>query len=617
MTSEYSSARIKGIAVNHDSRSKAFPRLLFLSLLFLLMNSDSYAQKRSSEYVLPPMPVKESRQLGFIADPTGFPEVKMDFPMAPGPFKPTWSSIDKNYPGEPAWWRDAKFGIFIHWGPQAAGKSGDWYARRLYDPGFEAYKNHLAAFGHPSEFGYKDVLNQWNPSQWDPAKLVQAYYDAGFRYALVVGVHHDNYDLWNSKYHPWNSVNVGPKKDFLAGWKKELKKHNMGFGVAFHHEYTWWWYQTAFGSDSSGPKAGIPYDGNLTLADGKGKWWQGLDPKRLYTIPLQYDSLQANGKSFKIQDIAHGYQGIFGNHLDYAKWYVTQWAMRIEDVIDHYDPDFIYTDGNSTQPFSGAKSGSGFKCDAGARVVAHFYNKALSRTGKKFDKLSLIKFLPTNRGAGTTFEGRYPKDIKTDQLWMADMAVGDWFYQPGFHYDAGMVVHALLEYVSRDGNLTLCVSLTPAGAIDSGSATMLKDIGAWMKINGAGIYGSRAWKKFGEGPEIIDSSSTSKEPKIKVFPGGKLGKRHADFTFSTQDFRFTKGKNSEVYAFCLAVPKPGEVLTIKSFGSAAKLLEKKILSVSMLGSNNKLQWEQRPDGLRITCPADTPDKFAVAFRVEM
>ncbi|WP_205514453.1 alpha-L-fucosidase [Longitalea arenae] len=587
--------------------------LFFLPLL-LLTNSCS-AQKRSPAYTLPPMPVKETKQLGFISDPSTFPEVKMDFPMAPGPFEPNWQSIDKNYPGEPAWWRDAKFGVFIHWGPQAAGKSGDWYARRLYEQDLDAYKNHVKSFGHPSEFGYKDVLHQWNPSQWDPAKLVQAYYDAGFRYALVVGVHHDNYDLWNSRYHPWNSVQVGPKKDFLARWKKELNKHNMRFGVAFHHEYTWWWYQTAFGSDSAGPKAGVPYDGNLTLADGKGKWWQGLDPKLLYTIPLGYKPVDSTGKPYKLHLIAHGYQGIFGNHLDYAKWYATQWAMRIEDVIDQYDPDFIYTDGNSTQPFSGYKSGSGIKCDAGPRVVAHFYNKAMANKHKPFDKLSIVKFLPTNRGAGTTFEGRYSPTIKTDQPWMADMAVGDWFYQPGFYYDAGMVVRALLEHVSRDGNLTLCVSLTPEGAMDEGSAAMLKAIGAWMKINGEGIYGSKAWKILGEGEQVINSKT--KESKLKTLPGGKLGKQHADFTFSTKDFRFTQGKNGAIYAYCLTVPQPGEVITIKSFGSAAKLLERKIRSVSLLGSKEQLQWEQVPEGLTITYPNVNTSRFAVAFKIDL
>jgi alpha-L-fucosidase len=284
--------------------------------------------------------------------------------------------------------------------------------------------------------------------------------------------------------------------------------------------------------------------------------------------------------------------------------------MRIEDVVDHYDPDFIYTDGNSTQPFSGAKSGSGYKCDAAARVVADFYNKAMARKDKPFDKVGLIKFLPINRGAGRTFEGGYPKDIKTDQLWMGDMAVGDWFYEPGFYYNANMVIHALLEYVSRDGNLTLCVSLTPDGAMDSGSTAMLKDIGAWMKINGEGIYGSHAWKKLGEGEQIIDSNS--KQAKLKVLPGGKLGKRHADFTFSTKDFRFTVGKNGALYAYCLTVPKPRDTLLIQSLG-----LDAKVKAVSLLGSNSPLKWEQKKEGLSIIYPANVNEKFVIAFKIGM
>ncbi len=555
----------------------------YVLIIPLFLNTILIAQKKAA-YTLPPPPVTEKRQLGFIENPETFQEEKMDFPMAAGVYEPTWQSINNNYPGEPQWWREGKFGIFIHWGPQAAGNSGDWYARNLYKEGTPAYNNHIKDFGHPSESGYKEVLHQWNPDKWNPAKLVQAYYDAGFRYALVVGVHHDNYDLWNSTYQPWNSVNVGPKKDFLAGWKKELQKHNMRFGVAFHHEYTWWWWQQAFTADKGGPKAGVPYDARLTLADGKGKWWQGLDPRLLYGMPMKYDSLRNGDVKFAADDIPFAHKGIFGDYLDYARWYATKWAMRIEDVIDNYDPDFIYTDGNSTQPFSGAKSGSGYKCDAGARVIAHYYNQALARQGKNFDKLCMIKFLPVNKGAGTTFEGSYAKDIKNDQMWMADMAVGDWFYRPDFYYDAGMIVHALLEHVSRDGNLTLCVSLTPEGAMDTGSARMLKELGAWMKINGEGIYGSHAWKKLGEGELVPDAKNPTAAPKLKTFPGGKLGKAHADFKFSTQDFRFTKGKDGSVYAYCLTVPQPGEIIKIASFGTTAQLLDKPVTSVTMLGS---------------------------------
>ena len=149
----------------------------------------------------------------------------------------------------------------MHFGPQSAGESGDWYARNLYKEEHHAYKNHLKRYGHPSEVGYKDVLRTWNPTKLDPERLTALYQKAGARFLMIQGVHHDNYDLWNSRYQPWNSVNIGPKRDLLREWVDACHKHNMHYGVTFHHEYTWWWWQTAFGSDKSGDKAGVPYDG--------------------------------------------------------------------------------------------------------------------------------------------------------------------------------------------------------------------------------------------------------------------------------------------------------------------------------------------------------------------
>jgi alpha-L-fucosidase len=182
-------------------------------------------------------------------------EIKLDLPIAPGPFEPTWTSIEKNYPGEPAWLREAKFGIWVHFGPQSAGQSGDWYARKLYIPGTTAYENHLKKYGHPSETGYKEVLRDWNPAKLDPAALTKIYRDAGARFLIIQGVHHDNFDQWNSRYQPWNSVRLGPKRDFLGEWSLAARAAGLHYGVTFHHEYTWWWWQNAFSADKEGPKA--------------------------------------------------------------------------------------------------------------------------------------------------------------------------------------------------------------------------------------------------------------------------------------------------------------------------------------------------------------------------
>ena len=553
---------------------------------------------------LPPMPaIPKPLPPGSVApgDPKNFPETKLDFPIAAGPFAPTWNSINTNYPGSPAWLRDAKFGIWVHFGPQSAGQSGDWYARKLYDTTKPAYTNHLKNYGHPSEVGYKEVLRNWNPKSLNPAELVNIYHAAGARFLIIQGVHHDNFDNWNSHYQPWNSVNLGPHRDLLGEWSAAARKTGMHFGVSFHHEYTWWWYQTAFGSDQTGPKAGVPYDGNLTKADGKGKWWDGLDPRLLYTINLLEYSNINNGNI----GIAAS-KGIFTRHLDYAKWYATWWALRIMDVIDQYDPDFIYTDGNSTQPFTGDHSGSGFKCDAAPRVVAHFYNHTLQKRGR-VDTFGIIKFHPPANGIVTTQEGTFPRDVKTDQPWIGENAVGDWFYAPDFTYDAGAVIRCLLEYVSRDGNYAVCVSLQPDGSLDEGSTKMLQQIGEWLRVNGEGIYGSKGWLKYGEGE---DASG-----KIKILPAGQLGRKQADFQFTSDDFRFTVGKDGSLYAWCLTVPEPGGTLKIKSLGTDAKFFTEPVKSVALLGSTEKPAWRQNAEALEIDLPKTGLGKLVLGLKI--
>lgn len=551
---------------------------------------------------VPPAAAPSSKPM---ADPTNVPEVKMDFPIVSGPFEPTWDSIKQHYPGAPAWFNESKFGVFVHWGPQASGRSGDWYARNLYREGSEAYKNHLKNFGHPSEVGYKDVLNAWKAPRWDPVALTQAFSDAGMRFMMVVGVHHDNYDLWDSKYQPWNAVNVGPKKDMIGAWAREARKHQMRFGVTFHHEYTWWWWVHAYHADAQGPKAGVPYDGRLTLADGKGKWWEGLDPRLLYTVDLrEYETL--------LQNATAPAKGIFQDHLAYGKWYAEWWARRIQDAVEKYDPDFFYTDGNSPEPFSALKSGTGIKTDAGRRVVAHFYNRSLARHGR-VEGIAFVKFQDKNPAIGMTSEVNVPANIKTDQPWIGENPIGDWYWGPNYSYDTINLVRSLLEYTSRGGNYACAVPLTPEGDLEPACMTMLQEMGAWMKTNGAGIYGSKAWKTWGEGQQVPDASRPDQPPRPLVHRG-KLGKATAELPFNTTDFRFTLGSDGAVYAWCMTVPKPGETLRIRSLGRDAGLLDRAIASISLLGGND-VRWTQTGDALTIECPPAMPFQHAVSFRV--
>jgi alpha-L-fucosidase len=551
---------------------------------------------------IPAVPALAAEKSIPLGNPDSFPEVQMDFPMAKGPFEPTWQSINDHYTAYPAWLREAKFGIWVHFGPQASGMSGDWYAQRMYIEKEEAYKNHLRDFGHPATpgHGYKDILRTWNPAKYNPSQLVKLYHDAGARFLFVQGVHHDNYDLWNSKYQPWNSVNLGPKRDLLAEWSQAVRKAKMHYGVTFHHEYTWWWWEAAFRSDSAGPYAGQPYDGALTYTPAQGQWWQPYGLQNLYGINLR--EYKGIGESRYAPQ-----KGIFTRHLDYAHWYATNWALRMLDVINQYDPDFIYTDGNSTQPFSGLKSGTGYKCDAAQRVIASYYNQALQLHGKT-DVFSIVKFHPAGRkGIVTTFEGNYPKDIKTDQAWIGENPVGDWYYGPDFVYSADAVIRFLLECVSRDGCYAVSIPIRPDGSLSPECEQMLKDIGQWMKINSAGIYGSKAWKKLGEG----------KDGKLRILPYGKIGKAQADFVFGPEDIRFTVGKDGALYVYCMTVPAAGTTLSVASLGTQTGLLDGPVKSVELLGSKAKVQWKQETGALQITYPSGIKLKTAACFRITL
>lgn len=556
--------------------------------------------------ILPPIPTVTAKLVDTekLGDIDKFEEVKLDLPITDGPFKPTWESIEANYPGTPDWLREAKFGIWVHFGPQAAGESGDWYARNLYKEEHNAYKNHVNRYGHPSEMGYKDVLHTWNPTKLDPEALTKLYQKSGARFLMIQGVHHDNYDLWNSKFQPWNSVNIGPKRDLLREWVDACHKYNMRYGVTFHHEYTWWWWQTAFCCDKNGEKAGVPYDGNLTLEDGKGKWWEGYDPRLLYGVDLrEYESVDANAHT----GWTPPKDGVFKNHLEYANWFAKQWALRIMDVTENYAPDFIYTDGTMEGPFCGHGTGTGYKCNAMQTVMADYYNRQLKSKGK-VDGFSIIKFRHPTNGAVNTAEFDFPDTINISQPWIREAPVGDWFYAPNFIYDSGSVIRFIIEAISRDGNVALNIPMRPDGSIEDNCAKMLEEVGNWMDINGMAVYGSKAWKTLGEGEMV--------KGKLKKLPGGHIGRNQANFKFTAQDIRFVVGKDNALYAFTMNIPSAGEKVIIHSLATEKGLLASKVKDVKLLGYKGKIKWHMTNEGLELTYPEGITLKTAATFCIK-
>jgi alpha-L-fucosidase len=258
--------------------------------------------------------------------------------VAPGPFQASWDSLAKNYQC-PEWFRDAKLGLWAHWTAQCVPEQGDWYARNMYLEGSAQYQYHVEHYEHPSKFGFMELDNLWKAEKWDPEKLMQLYVRAGAKYFVALANHHDNFDTYDSKYHAWNSVNVGPKKDIVGTWAKVARAHGLRFGVTNHASHAWHWFQPAYDHDREGPLAGVPYDAaTLTKADGKGQWWDGLDPQDLYCglrlpVPASVtDTKSANDWHRKVD--GNWWEKI--PPLDNR--YSDNWFFRAQDLVDKYQP---------------------------------------------------------------------------------------------------------------------------------------------------------------------------------------------------------------------------------------------------------------------------------------
>lgn len=471
-------------------------------------------------------------------------------PAAEGSFKPTDESLQQY--SYPEWFRDAKFGIWAHWGPQAVPRQGDWYARRMYEENDPAYKYHIEHYGHPSEFGYKDIIPLWKAQKWDPDKLMALYKKTGAKYFVSMGTHHDNFFLWNSKINRWNAVNMGPQKDVVGTWQQAAKKQGLKFGVSEHLGASYTWFQAAHGSDKSGPKAGVPYDGT------------NLNNQDLYhakTLPDDHDWLTTN-PAFQLE-----------------------WYRCIKELIDNYHPDLLYSD--SKMPFG----------DVGRTLISHFYNQDITKNSGRLEAVYTCKEVSGGKWVEDLERG--VKDTVSKFPWQTDTSIGDWYYRTGQRYKtANEVVQMLVDIVSKNGNLLLNVVQTPEGDLEPDMLQILDEIGVWTAANGEGIYGTRPWKIFGE----------QSAEALAV----KRGRFNEEYKFNSKDIRFTT-KDGYLYAFCLG--NPAQDIVIKSLGKSSKYYVSRIASVSMLGSDAKIKWSEGANGLLIKKPALLPDWQVIGFKI--
>jgi alpha-L-fucosidase len=510
-------------------------------------------------------------------------------PLAEGKFEATWQSLQQYK--TPEWFRNAKFGIWAHWGPQCQPEQGDWYARGMYDEGSDQYNWHVAHYGHPSKAGFKEVINDWKAQNWDPAKLVALYKRAGAQYFFALANHHDNFDLWNSKYQSWNSVRVGPKKDILAAWAKAARDNNLPFGLSVHAAHAWTWMETSQRSDKKGDLAGVPYDGKLKKEDGKGTWWEGLDPQELYA----QNHLLSEG-SEKTSNIHRQWTWENGATVP-SQDYCDKFYNRTVDMINQFHPDLLYFDDTSLPLYPVS--------DAGLKIAAHYYNSNMKLHNGKLEAILFGKVLTSDQKKCMVWDvERGAPDTIQELPWQTCTCIGDWHYRRSIYENNGYrsaksVIHMLIDVVSKNGNLLLNVPVRGDGTIDDKELAVIEGITAWMDINKESIFGTRPWKIFGEGP----SAETSNPIHAQGFNEGKM-------KFSEKDIRFNQ-KDKIIYVSVLGVPS--QDIIIKSLGKSKA--DCSIKRIEILGSKEKVVWKQSDDALSIQKPKTIPNDIALVIKI--
>jgi len=398
----------------------------------------------------------------------------------------------------------------------------------------------------------------WKAEKWDPEQLMKLFKKAGAKYFVSMASHHDNFFLWNSKIHKWNSVNMGPHKDMVGLWQKAAQKEGLRFGVSEHLAASFNWFQPSHSADKEGPFAGVAYDGR--------------DPQYADLYHLPSDS------------------------SDMRRWITTnpgwqkEWLSDITELVDNYHPDLLYSD--SPLPFG----------DVGRTMLAHYYNQDIVKNKGKLEAV----YTPKQPSGG-----KWVQDVERGVLdsispypWQTDTSIGDWFYKTGQKYkSADDIAQLMIDIVSKNGNLLINVVQTPEGDLESDVLKIVEGIGNWMAANGDGIYATRPWKIYGEGPSTIKANQKK----------GRFGGLSDTRGYQATDIRFTT-KGGKLYAFTMNTVETD--IKILSLGKQSKYLDKAIASVTMLGSKEKLKWTQDDDALVITKPQNLPAWRVNGFKIE-
>ncbi len=466
----------------------------------------------------------------------------IDQTVAAGPFDPTWESLEDYV--IPRWYQGAKFGIFSHWGVYSApGFGNEWYARRMYLEEDSVFGHHVEAFGPQSEFGYKDLIPGLTASRYDPAAWADLFVEAGARFVMPVAEHHDGFPMYDSDYTEWSAVKMGPRRDTIGELAKAVRERDMVFCASSHRAENWWFYD-----------GGRKFD-----SDVQDDRWRGL-----YGPAQPKDSVP-------------------------TAEFMDDWLARSCEIVDKYRPSVFWFDWWIEEAFWAPYI---------RRFAAYYYNRAA-----EWGEGVAINYKHQAFAPGTAVF-----DVERGQLsdmnpvfWQTDTSVSknSWGYIDNHDYKtADAIIGDLIDIVSKNGAMLLNIGPRADGTIPEHEQQMLRDIGAWLTVNGEAIYDTRPWKISGEGPtEVV---------------GGSFNDTKRD-GFTAQDVRFTR-KGDTLYAIAMGSPDDGS-LSIKALAEKSVNSLHAIHSVELLGSTQAVEWTRDADGLHIKLVGAPPTPTALAFRI--
>ncbi len=499
---------------------------------------DQLWQKASSKY--------DARRTGILQE--------LDKGTRKGPFRADWESL-KNYE-VPEWYKDAKFGIFIHWGVYSVPAFGnEWYPRNMYVPGSPEYKHHLATYGPQDKFGYKDFIPMFKAEHYDPAAWAKLFKDSGAKYVVPVFEHHDGFAMYENSLSDWTAVKMGPHRDLWGDLATAVRAEGLHLGASSHRvEHNFF----------LGVGRAIPSDVN--------------DPANAAFYGPAHNWVENPNGTPLSDDFTY-----------VSDAWTNDWLARSAEIVQKYHPDIMYFDWWIGQPSVRA---------ALTRFAAFYYNASLAN-GNHVGVINYKDYAMQEHSAVLDIERGQLSDIRP-MYWQTDTSISDksWGYVENDTYKSPeFIVHQLVDIVSKNGNLLLNIGPRSDGTIPEAALQVLLDIGTWLETNGDAIYGTRPWKVYGEGP-------------TKVAAGSFHDKDTQPFT--AEDFRFTT-KSDAIYAIELGWPSNHEAV-IHSLASSS---EEKIESISLLGNASSLQFHQQPDGLHIQLPDQPQGKYAYAFRITL